>query len=1089
MKRPLYCCARAKWLFTLICLLPLAFVPQAHAQDAMPWQDVDDISLAARGGQRAIVPESYRALRLEEATMAQLLATCPMENADGAAGLTLLLPSPDGETMAFQVWESPVMAPGLSQRFPGIRTYTGRSAHDARILLRADMTPAGFHAMVMDHRSTWHIDPYFHGQRDYYMAYHKRELLPAAPLRCEVEDRDLPHEVHGLPRGPNPVGSELRHYRLAVAATGEYTLFHGGTVEGALAAIATTMHRVNGVYERDLSVRMTLVDSNYLIIFTDPTTDPYSGTNNQKLGQNQATLTNIIGGANYDIGHVFDRGGGGVANLRSVCSTNNKARGYTATQQPVGDPFDIDYVAHEMGHQFGANHTFNNCGGAGPQAFEPGSATTIMGYAGLCGNNNVALNSDAHFHVANFDEMAQFTLSGGGNNCPVVEATGNTAPAVSAGASGYIIPLRTPFELTGSATDTEGDSLTYCWEQFDLGPSSPLGAPSGNAPAFRALPPTPNPTRVFPRLQDLVNNATSNSEVLPTYGRDMRFRLTVRDNHGFGGGVDWDEMTMRAHAGAGPFRVSSQNAATTWVAGSLQAITWDVANTDVAPISTQLVDIYLSANGGFTYPIVLAAAVPNNGATVVAVPDSLAGNAFRVKVKAVGNVYFDINNTNITIVAPEGPGLSVAVPVTSAAVCAPDEASYEVLTSGLLGFAGALELGVIGLPAGLSAAFSPAEVVASDDFAVQISATENLPSGMFDFSLVVASSLGSDTIPLTLQVFAAAPMAPGLVSPADGEEAVAILPLLSWVADADAEEYAIEVALDPGFVNVIYTASGIVGTSHIVAAALPVTTVVYWRVRASNSLCGAGDVSVIRSFTTESIICETYTTTALPVPFTTSVFLTSTIDVPDAVVIRDVNLRNLRGQYAPVGDLSFRLRSPGGTSVIVIGQMCDNFINFDLDLDDQAPSDIPCPYNIGGTYRPSNPLDAFNGEQANGQWRIIVGNSSSEGQLESWAVEICYGVNPVSVGSIRPERQRLRLSPNPVVDMLRIEADQASVSPTHLSLLDVTGRQVWQGVWQPAASGAAVYEADMSHLTPGMYFLQWQSEDGRILAVEKVVRQ
>ena len=303
--------------------------------------------------------------------------------------------------------------------------------------------------------------------------------------------------------GPNPIGDVLRTYRLAVAATGEYTQFHGGTVEDALAAIATTMNRVNGVYERELSSRMILVDSNHLIIFTDPNTDPYGGGNS--LGTNQTVVDNNIGNANYDIGHLMTQGGGGVASLRSVCDNGDKARGLTGLAQPVGDPFDIDFVAHEIGHQFGGNHTFNSTTGScngnrvSNAAYEPGGATTIMGYAGICGANNIQLNSDDYFHNRSLEEIVNHIVLGQGNSCATMIPTENTAPVVDAGPDGYVIPVSTPFELIGSATDLEDTTLTYAWEQFDLGPSGDYDDPQGNAPLFRSFQPDTLPVRVFPR--------------------------------------------------------------------------------------------------------------------------------------------------------------------------------------------------------------------------------------------------------------------------------------------------------------------------------------------------------------------------------------------------------------------------------------------------------------------------------------------------------------------------------------------------------------------------------------------------------------
>ncbi|MDP2362539.1 MAG: M12 family metallo-peptidase, partial [Ignavibacteria bacterium] len=511
------------------------------------WTDISE-SQFLTVGERYIIPDDYRTLKLNLSKANAILEAAPMEFTfavnEGAS--VIELPIPDGTFQKFKFWESPTMAPELQFQYPEIRTYTGQGIDDPYATLKFDMTPHGFHAQILSPNGRVFIDPYSKGDIQHYISYYTKDFHKRnAEFECQLfsDDDLIGDRNYSSDELLTPSGPQLRTYRLAVAATGEYTVFHGGTVPLGLAAVVTSVNRVNGVYEKEVAVRMVLVANNNLIIYTNAATDPYSNTNGSAmLTQNINTLNSVIGSSNYDIGHVFSTGGGGVAYLGSVCTTN-KAGGVTGSSSPIGDPFDIDYVAHEMGHQFGGNHTFNGNSGScsgnrnSSTAFEPGSGSTIMAYAGICGTDNLQSNSDAYFHTISFDEIITFTNSGSGNSCAVNTATGNNAPIIIVPSGGFYIPKSTPFLLTGSATDPNGDAMTYCWEEYDLGPAGAPGTPSGDAPIFRSWNPSTSSTRIFPRLSDLLNNTSVIGELLPSYARNLKFRLTVRDNRAGGGGV------------------------------------------------------------------------------------------------------------------------------------------------------------------------------------------------------------------------------------------------------------------------------------------------------------------------------------------------------------------------------------------------------------------------------------------------------------------------------------------------------------------------------------------------------------------------
>ncbi|HYP26237.1 MAG TPA: M12 family metallo-peptidase [Blastocatellia bacterium] len=646
----------------IISLLPIrnGNVSASPSAPADLWERVDGQDLLRDASASQSLPGSFKAARLNRDALSRLLEQAPMEFTDAAKDkrVVLSVPMPDGSFARFRIEESPVMEPGLAAQFPEIRTYRGQGLDDPTATARFDLTPKGFHGYILSSSNTVYTDPMSDGGSDIYISYNKREFpKEATDFQCLVTDAD---EVLRVPEVDGSLdlisGATLRTYRLALAATGEYTAAAGGTVAAATARMATTMNRVNGVYERDLSVRLILVANNASIVFTNSASDPYSNNNGSAmLGQNQTTCDNVIGSANYDVGHVFSTGGGGVASVGVPCITSFKARGVTGLPNPTGDVFAIDFVAHEMGHQFGARHTFNgsvgNCAGgnrSATAAYEPGSGSTIMAYAGICGSQDIQDNSNDYFHHRSLEEINAVLESTGGT-CATTAATGNTPPTVTVG-SAVTIPARTPFALTATGSDANGDAVTYCWEEYDLGPASPPDADSdGQArPIFRSFNPTASSTRTFPQMTDLLNNVSTYGESLPNINRVMNFRVTARDNRSGSGAINSASTQVAVFNTGIPFLVVTPNTVVSWGAGSSQTVTWEVAGTAGAPISAADVKISLSTDGGNTFPTVLAASTPNDGSHVITVPNSPT-NMARVKVEAVGNIFFDISNTNFTI--------------------------------------------------------------------------------------------------------------------------------------------------------------------------------------------------------------------------------------------------------------------------------------------------------------------------------------------------------------------------------------------------------------------------------------------------------
>ncbi len=653
-------------------VITTAVVAQNNKQSL--WQSASENTFG-KEGTRYIFPEKYSTITMDVNAVKQHLLTAPSSTALRAANspVVISLPMPDGSAQQFKIVETHVMHPDLAARYPMIKTYAGQGIDDAAAVARIDITQFGFHAMILSPYGNVFIDPYRHSltQATDYICYYKHHAKAFENFVCSFDDLDE-NAVQRNVVTVNPnrtIGDELRDYRLALACTGEYAAFFGGTTAGALAGMVTSVNRVTGVYELELDIRLTLIANTDTLIFLNATTDPYDNNNGATmLGQNQTTCTQRIGGNNYDIGHVFSTGGGGIANLGCVCSSSNKAKGVTGLGSPIGDAFNIDYVAHEMGHQYGGNHTFNSqtssCSGnrVGSAAYEPGSGVTIMGYAGICGSDNLAQHSIANFHTKSFDEIINFSTMAGGNSCPVVTLTGNNPPVLNPLVNNWNIPYLTPFFLNGSATDLDAtDTLTYSWEQWDLGPAGTWNNPSGNAPIFKSYAPSTSGLRLFPKLYNILNdiangNALSKGELKPSYARVLHFRLTARDNKLNGGGVTYNDTAVAINVvnTVDTFKITYPNVTgISWPALSSQTITWNVANTTAAPISTPNVNIYLSTDGGNTFPITIATNVPNNGSYTCTVPNNQTNTA-RVWVEGAGNIFFDINNKDFAITAPVG---------------------------------------------------------------------------------------------------------------------------------------------------------------------------------------------------------------------------------------------------------------------------------------------------------------------------------------------------------------------------------------------------------------------------------------------------
>ncbi|MFN3952450.1 MAG: reprolysin-like metallopeptidase [Thermaurantimonas sp.] len=629
-------------LRVFVFVLTVCSIFQGFSQDRY-FQRIDNTHYDSAKAQ--IVSRHYALFAFQNDKILEVLKSAPScEFWEQCAFPTLEIPSPDGEVFTFVIACSGVMPEEMKNEFTDIRAVRGYTIFGSSTLyLKAEIGPKGFTAMVTGHPSgTWFIDPLYRNLPEVSICYFKKDFQTEKQFVCHVSGSPLEYEHEEYFKTQNNViivEKVRREYRLAVTTTGEYSQFHGGTIPMVMNAIITTINRVNSVYERDIAIRLVLVPNNSSLIFLDAATDPFQNNNaSQLLSSNPGVINNAIGFNAYDIGHNFSTGGGGLASLACVCQSS-KAQGVTGSSAPIGDPFDIDYVAHEIGHQFGANHTQNNsCQRNGATAWEPGSASTIMGYAGIC-PPNLQNNSDDYFHTGSIGEMRNFAILGSGNSCANRINTPNSAPLVdSIRLPNTTIPRETPFKLEGFGSDADGDPILYTWEQFDIGPSGAPNNPSGNAPIFRSFPPVPSGTRFFPRYASVLTGINVIGEILPTYGRNLRFRLTLRD----GSAVSFQQILLTVDASAGPFSVTYPTQGAVMRSGTLTRITWNVASTDAGNINCKEVDIYLSTDNGSTWSHYLGRR-PNNGEALVILPPGLSTSAARIRIDGVNQLFFSIS--------------------------------------------------------------------------------------------------------------------------------------------------------------------------------------------------------------------------------------------------------------------------------------------------------------------------------------------------------------------------------------------------------------------------------------------------------------
>lgn len=1023
------------------------------------------------------------------------LAVAPKEFSGAKSNAHLSLPLPDGNFADFTAYDSDLLP---DHKELGSYKIVGPWGGG-----RLSISPKGMSGVLRGPNGYFIIEPRSDGTEDYQIIEYSDFMAilgeEQGPLSCGFDADNMPDyagmEIKealleaGANAGAKIVDKagnearELRVYDLIITCTGEFGQAQGGTVEGVLAAFNEATSTINGIFENEIGIRMNLVVVPGLI-FLDPTTDPFTdatlggGLLGQVIGAFNLAGVNVN---SYDLGHILTVRCSDVGGVVSgaACNDGGKTRGVTCVGGSVfGAALRI--MAHEVAHQFSVSHSWNNCPGsegqrAGGTAFEPGSGTTIMSYAGACGAQNVG-GDDAYYHVGSLEQFLRFTRETGAQACATVVETSNFTPEVDfVYEDGFTIPANTPFRLAGTATDANGDNLTYNWEQFDLGPAADIRAPTGNTPLFVSRPPTPDGNvRYFPNLGRIIRGQlNSPQEFIPNYTRNLTFRLTARDNNAESGGVDWKQLAFRADSSAGPFIVDNPVDGN-WNVGDYQEINWDVARTNLAPINCKRVNILLSTDGGDTFDVVLATNAPNTGSAFITVPAEALTDEARIMVEAADNVFLNVNLQDFNVGPSVDTGFTLQTSILYEEVCLPDVVNIGLTTGSILGFSEAIELSIdeTSLPAGATVSIINPQLIPGTATSLSVDLSEVRFGGLLEVT-IIATAEGQDTARRTvlLEVTDNDYADLATVSPAEGTTGIILSTAFGWTDAVNADTYDIEVATSPTFsdATLFERTEGLNTNSYLPEEFFEPNTLYFWRVRPAN-VCGPGDWTTTNSFRTVNSECNSFSSTDTPVglPGNGPAFTRESIlFIEQSGTISDLNIPNANVRYNFASKVTISLTSPAGTTVVLYREKCFSSNLVDLGFDDDAPLEVSCPANDRRVFIPEGSLAAFNGENTFGEWKLQVSISEtggSAGSIRGWEIEFCADVSAIAPQSINNVATECPPGERSVILQERLEVTSSAFNTAEVvyTITDLprSGRMILHG--NEIGVGATFRQADIN---------------------------
>ncbi|SFW88938.1 reprolysin-like metallopeptidase [Chitinophaga sancti] len=990
-----------------------------------------------------------------------------------AHATVISLPNADGQIEQFEIVEASNFEPALQAKFPDIRAFSGKGITDKSAILKLSISPQGIQTTVFRvEKETEFIEPY---SADHTVYTVFRKQAKSLPWKCSTPEQklatDLSNNVVARSTG------DLKTLRLAQSVTAEYSNYFGATsssqVALVLAAVNATLTRCNGVYEKDLALHLNLVASSTNVFYYNASTDPYSnastGAAGNWNGELQSTLTSVIGAANYDIGHLFGASGGGgnAGCIGCICVDASKGSGFTSPADgiPQGDNFDVDYVVHEVGHQLGANHTFSYGNEGTGVNVEPGSGITIMGYAGIT-SYDLAPHSIDIYHAVSINQI-QTNLSS--KTCPVTTSisANNATPVVSGGGS-YTIPISTPFALTGSATDANaGDALTYCWEQIDNASTSQTNASSvasatkASGPNWISFAPTTSPTRLFPKLATILagslvsgpltgGDASANTEALSSVARTLHFRLTVRDNSPYSstapvkvGQTNYADVTVTVSSAAGPFAVTAPNTAVSWAGNSSQTITWNVASTTASPVSTANVKISLSTDGGNTFSA-LVASTPNDGSEVVTIPNTPTTTA-RIKVEAVGNIFFDISNTNFTITA--GSGCAAPTGLTSSSV---------TTTSASIGWTAVS--GAASYKVDYKAASSSTWISAATATTATSVALTGLTQGTtYDYR--VRTTCSSDTsVYSSAQFTTISTDSCNVPTALTSSSVTATGATVSWTAASGAVSYSVDYKLNTS--STWTSAATATSATSVTLSGLTAASLYDWRVRTN---CASGSGSYIAAqFTT-----LTASGCANTLDNSTNGTLSGAATIPFNT--------DVTGLISPSGDVDYYkfVITTSGTVTITLGTLPGDY---DLKL-----------FNSSGTQQAISQASGTTSESISGTisagtyYAQVYGYNGANSATSCYTLRVALGTATRS-GAISGDLDKIQIYPNPAKNVVNVNLAGVK-GKSEVSMYDVNGRQVLR-----REVSAVNAQLDISTLPTGVYIIKVKNGITEV-STTKIIKQ